>query len=334
MSNFSSIGSGGPAPLPQTPSSEPTKPAAGANGPKPAVPSDSFTGKGTSDRSAFKGGSANRVPTPAPAKVPQKPNLPDVNLGFDAIHFYSVPGFDITITVSSPMPTPEAPGFVIDLNARAPQEPLPDRFILGDGGTTRAFLGVDKTPGSPLAGWLDKIVAKIPQPKDFNATVEFLRKECNKSIKWTAGSSYNDGRAEFDWDKAIVLPANYKEVQSIAGSQVVANPGTDTGSLFPVVPFEKYLEAGKGYCIQKALLAALVLDRVGIPFRIVNGAVSSEPGESTGHTWIELVDGRVLDVAWESIAKKGAAHPTQPDWFRFGGSYRFEDWDYPMLVLE
>ena len=39
----------------------------------------------------------------------------------------------------------------------------------------------------------------------------------------------------------------------------------------PVVPLELYLSAGVGDCLQKALVAALVLERVGIAARVVQG---------------------------------------------------------------
>ncbi len=81
------------------------------------------------------------------------------------------------------------------------------------------------------------------------------------------------------------------------------------------------------------MLCALILDKLHIPSRLVNGAVSMGPGHTVGHTWVEFEDGAVLDAAWRSIGKKNEVHPDHPDWFRFGGSYRFANQCYPYSCL-
>ena len=65
----------------------------------------------------------------------------------------------------------------------------------------------------------------------------------------------------------------------------------------------------------------------------INGAVAGSPGHSTGHTWIELDDGRILDPAWSSMQSVTFDHDTHDTWFRFGGSYRYANQSYPFMEL-
>ncbi len=113
---------------------------------------------------------------------------------------------------------------------------------------------------------------------------------------------------------------------------IPGTPPLDTGCTYPVVPLEKYLEEGRGYCIQRSILVVLLLERLGIAARVVNGAVAGGPGESSGHTWVELAGGRVLDPSWSLLAPKGARDPNFPDRFQFGDSFRFENQRFPYLA--
>ncbi len=261
-----------------------------------------------------------------------------MGLGVATIHRYTdtrVTPSTIAITVFTPVSTPEFPSTVLDLTARKHHEILPDRCIIGDAGLTRAFLGIDKREGTPLDQKLDAIVAEIPKKPDGTidpeAAIQFVRVRTNQLIAWTAGSSFNDGRAEFAWDKAIkVDPSAWDTFESVA-FQAVGELPVLTGQTFPVVPLEKYLDAGQGYCIQKALLASLILERAGVHHRIANGAVSKSAGVSTGHTWIELADGRILDPAWKQIGTPDTTNAPVPGFFKFGGSWRFENQSFPYL---
>lgn len=271
--------------------------------------------------------------SPTPYSLPDK-----VGLGVATIHRYTdtrVTPSVIAITVFTPVSTPTFPSAVLDLTAKKHHEVLPDRCIIGDAGLTRAFLGIDKRPGTPLDQKLAAIVAEIPTKPDGTidpeAAIQFVRVRTNQLIAWTAGSSFNDGRAEFPWDKAIKVDPSAWDTFSSAAYQTVGELPVLTGQTFPVVPLEKYLEAGQGYCIQKALLASLILERAGVPHRIANGAVSKSPGVSTGHTWIELQDGRVLDPAWKQLGKPETQGAPVPGFFRFGGSWRFENQTFPYL---
>ncbi|MFH1812146.1 MAG: transglutaminase domain-containing protein [Pseudomonadota bacterium] len=269
-----------------------------------------------------------------------QPQLPrEVKLGVNTVHRYDDPRVvpsHIARTVFVPLPTTEFPGQVLDLNAKTHDQILPSRCVIGDGGLTRCFIGVDKRPGTPLDRWLDKIIARMPQGADGpepEAAIAWLRDNVNQVIRWTAGSRYNDGRAEFDWDKDIQVGPDTWQRFNDAASQAVGNAPLDAGQSFPVVPFEKYLDKGEGYCIQKALLATLVLEKLGIPCRFAQGAVSMGPGRTAGHSWVELQDGRVLDAAWGMLSQPGARNPVIPGEFMYGSSYRAENQSYPYLGL-
>ncbi len=262
---------------------------------------------------------------------------PLVGLGVNTIHRYEdkrVTPPLIAVTVFTPVPTDAAPGEVRDTNSKPFAERLPAVFVIGDSGHTRAFTGVDTRAGSPLAARLDAIIATMPGGgADPEQAIEWLRRNVNRLIRWTAGSSANDGRAEFAWDKAIRIKDSAWEAFRGVDRQEIGAPPVATGDSFPVVPFERYLEAGEGYCIQKALLSALILDRLGIPFRLINGAVSTGPGKTCGHTWLELADGRIFDGAWSTVEQPRRDHADHPDWYRIGGSYRFPNQRYPYLAL-
>lgn len=282
---------------------------------------------------------ALRLATAAP--LPSHYSLPErLPLAAATIHRYDDPRVTpstIAVTIWAPLASADNQARVQNLNAAAAHEPLPDRFVVTDAGLTRCFIGIDKRPGTALDQKLEELVAKMPRNPhgevEPEAAVEWVRAHVNQVIRWTRGSAANDGRAEFAWDKAIDVPDAVWDVFHNVAYEPVGHAPKSTSVEYPVVPFERYLEAGEGYCIQKALLAALLLDKVGVPSKLVNGAVAQGPGRSVGHTWVELGDGRVLDAAWSQIQHKKAGDPRFPDRFRFGSSERFANQSFPYLVF-
>ncbi|MBL8951119.1 MAG: hypothetical protein JNK82_10105 [Myxococcaceae bacterium] len=280
--------------------------------------------------STVKPAAGSSTTKPAGGAFPTK-----AGLGVSTIHRYTEPRVTpsvIAITVYTPVPTSAVPGKVLDTNSKPFAEKFPERFIIDDGGLNRIFTGVDLRKGSLLDKKLNSIVNVMP--KDTEGRLQFIAREVNRLIKWTAGSSANDGRDEFEWDKKAPRPGPAAgQTHQAAAYDDISAPPRSTGESMDVVGLEKYLEAGEGYCIQKALLAACLLNKLDIPFRLVNGAVSQGPGRSVGHTWVELEDGRVLDAAWSTLTKVTKDHPNHSDWFKLGGSYRFANQKYPYLAL-
>ena len=120
------------------------------------------------------------------------------------------------------------------------------------------------------------------------------------------------------------------------------NKGVDTPPVlldqteFPTVPFEHYMVGGaKNVCIQRAMFVSLILERMGVANRVVNGTVANRPFNAVdfaGHTWIELWDGRIFDPQWKIIAPKGPGKDGFQG-FEFGGQMRFENSSFPFLEI-
>jgi hypothetical protein len=268
-------------------------------------------------------------------------SLPDsVGLGAATVHRYVDPRvLPSRIAVTMWVPTSEERGCqLLDLNRKTVQQSLPRRCVIGDGSARRSFIGVDLRPGTPLDQALARIEAQMPRGRDGRVAaadaIEFVRRETGRLIRWTPGSQYNDGRPELEWDRAIApLPDAAWGTFSAAADRAVGAPPLLARARFPVVPFERWLEAGQGYCLQKALLGTLLLERAGVPCRLVQGAVAQGPGWTSGHTWIDLGDGRVLDPAWGCIERPRARDAQFPDRFQIGSSFRFESQCYPYLAF-
>jgi len=277
--------------------------------------------------------------------TPVRPNLPALaGLGVTNLERYPHPtaaNTSIIVTAFAPTATAAVPGFTLDLNAKGFHERLPDRFVLGDAGLSRCFIGVDQSPGSQLGMILDAIVAELKTDPATGgpsqaAAIDFARNYAGSLIKWTAGSSFNDGRKELAWDKAIVIDESAAKAAFAAhASGAVDGQVTSAGMDFPVVPFERFLEAGEGYCIQKALLAALVLERAGVPCRLVSGVVVRGPGNTVGHNWVELQDGSIVDPArsWHEATAPVVNDPPYPRAFKVRGETRAVSATYPYLSL-
>jgi hypothetical protein len=276
------------------------------------------------------------------AEQPIPPALPsDVGLGASTIHRYLDPrvvASQITVTAFVPIPSAGATGVMLDLNKKALHETIPDRAVIGDAGRTRAFLGIDKRPGTALHQAIGEIVDQIPKNAggglDPEQVIQFVRVQINQLLAWPPGSSANDGAAVLPWDLGIQTGAQVWDAFAAAGALAVGHDPVPAGEDHPVVPLEKYLALGKRYCIHKAILAALILERCAIPHRVVNGAVSTGPGTTTGHTWIELADGRILDPAWKLVAAPKSDGAPIPGFFQLGGWWRFENQSFPYLRLE
>jgi hypothetical protein len=93
------------------------------------------------------------------------------------------------------------------------------------------------------------------------------------------------------------------------------------------------LRAGPGEAEHRQLRHELALQRLRL--RVVNGAIDQGPGRSSGHTWVETLDGRVIDPGWRLLVPKFKnTDPLFPERYWVGDSYRFESTNYPYLVLE
>jgi hypothetical protein len=109
----------------------------------------------------------------------------------------------------------------------------------------------------------------------------------------------------------------------------------DLGQKKPVTPFELFFtNQGCRMCIHQALLASLLLEEAGIPHRLRTGfgSFSGPSYQNTGHSLIELADGRILDPTWHFL-KKPKTHPKNPEWIEGSGWWWTPNQHFPYLVL-
>lgn len=289
---------------------------------------------------------APRLLALAPVGLPpaQAARLPErVALGAYAAHSYEDPRPEsparrLIQTVFGPIPSPAVWGQVYDLNDKPWEQHFPERFLIGDGGHTRAIIGVDQRPGTPLDLHLRRIIAQIPRrdgvidPED---AIQFVTQHTLDFIGWAEGGAFGDGRPTLPWDRQVQLPATIFSAFDLAAQDPPGLGWRDAQAECPVVPLERWLDLKLGYCIQHSLVAALVLDRVGVSVRVVNGAIDQGPGRSSGHTWVETLDGRVIDPGWRLIVPKFKnTNPLFPERYWVGDSFRFESTNYPYLILQ
>lgn len=254
--------------------------------------------------------------------------LTDVSVGWQKT--YSHPLFATSIR------TPIEGGKLVDINAWPADRKLPARFLLGDGSIRRAVILVDQTAGSALDRRLNESAAKLSGD---NAP-ERLRSDLADVLgaQWSLGQ---DEVGDNPWDPPppVATALELAQEKDLA-SLVVGGPPRPTDRRLPIVPLERFLEEpSSAYCIQKALLARLLLERLGIASRYVAGAkLFFTPGQPVprnyGHSWVQLADGQVLDPTNHLLMPPGAAPPSSRDWFWLQDSYRLENQYYPILVLE
>ena len=254
------------------------------------------------------------------------------------------------VSDSSLTPSSLARGTLQNYNAKSALFANPVRFVIGDGSIKRVFIGVDKSPGSTLNAKLDRVMSDMmtqfgvsqPESLERESVYRFLADELQSYIAWAKGAP----ERELDWDRALAANASIASstqeifrglIDNFELEKVIPLPNY----VHPIVPLEKYIERQEGYCQQMVMLASLVLERLKIPHNPVSGAVVDFGNSlvTNGHSWIEIPDGRILDVAWQTLdLPEKNRDPEHPDWLWFGNArghqYRFKYAFYPILSLD
>ena len=239
-------------------------------------------------------------------------------------------------SICTPIPDDDNHGKLVDINSWPTEKPLPVRFLIGDGSIRRAVLLIDQTPGSALDRALTTALAEL---KDNNVNVVIRDRLAEIfHVTWSLGT---DQEGDNPWDPPAPVPtALEKEQGDRLGELIVGGTAEKSDRILPIVALERFLEQpASAYCIEKALLSRLLLERLKIPSRYTAGAkLIFYKGEkiprNLGHSWVTLEDGTILDPTEHALGKHGAVHPLAAEWFAFHGVYRFENKYYPMLVLE
>ena len=115
-----------------------------------------------------------------------------------------------------------------------------------------------------------------------------------------------------------------------------SNQVESSGENRKLVPFEFFLARPDcTLCIHNALLSSFLLDKLNIPHRVRPGfaAFGGPSMRNTGHTLIELGDGRLLDPTWNFI-KAPKPNPKYPDWLEGAGWWWTANTHYPYVVLD
>ncbi len=204
-----------------------------------------------------------------------------------------------------PLPEEGNFGYLIDLNAIKHHQEWPRRFVISDGSLSRSFIGVDQTPGSPLDRRLKAIYKSIESRLNYRVTKESLLELLVHNVADFMGPVQNSdasGGPQLPWDLAIDQRLRRLELPKVEFFRHSVS-FVPIYVQMPVQPLESYIDQGEGYCIQQALLASLILRHYNVHHRFVNGSTAIKPGYSYGHTWIELADGRILDLSARILEK-------------------------------
>lgn len=256
----------------------------------------------------------------APAAAPLLPD--SVEVGVETVHADQ----DKIITIDVPLPGPTTAGRMRSMNSKRDIEPMPLRYVVSDGSVRRAFIGVDHRPGTRLDRCIDELVSELPRGRngslDREIVFEFLRDHLMDYLR-----PIPQGVA-MAWDQNLTEAPILSTLFTQARDLKVGHFPLSSGVRQPVAPLESYLEQGYGACIHKSLVASMILEKLRIPHRIVMGG-----SMQTGHTWIELSDGRILDPTWQ-ILDQPNDQGMNPGWMMHGQTPVFRDQIYPYLVLQ
>jgi hypothetical protein len=269
-------------------------------------------------------------------------NPPQMNVGVAHIHKYQLSPRDQPFTVSVVVPAlhPTEPSDLADLARQDPNRPWPERFVITDGDPAAQMILVDQRPGSVLAKQLDAIVVDMEQRgvnlQQTEAVLGEIR-DHTKDYYSRFESNFLRGTREgvLRLEEQVLSPAAQRVFQNFIGKEISGNIWP-TDDMRPSLPFEHYLaEPSNTMCFHNAMLASLVLQRVGVAHRLRTGFASfnSPSYLNTGHTVIELVDGRFLDPTW-GILKPIKRHSEHPEWISGGAWWWTPHAHYPYLVLD
>ncbi len=230
--------------------------------------------------------------------------------------------------------------------SKAPKPYFPDRFVLSNGSTLRTFIEIDKRPGSRLKAQIDEISVEIISSvnKKNKTDVEpsevlnYLTQDLHKHMAWI---TRNGSETNFSWDKNLTGPGSVNFLLASKRKSLINHSiGTwiETDRQHYAVPFENIVELKKGLCLDMVLLASFLLENFNISHQVVFGSVLSGNFVGQGHTWIELSDGRILDVAWNTLDyPQFGKNPGNPNWIWFGNEkgfqYRYPYAFFPIISL-
>jgi len=222
--------------------------------------------------------------------------------------------------------------------------PFPKNFVMSDGSLFRPLLWVDRNPHSALSAGIEEVSRQIlklyglKEKSDVwpETILQFLSNQTQDYISFDVQSAVTS---------APISERAKQEERELMASLLDKSPGAYSAPFKHYTQdlerFENVLIRGKGVCLDMVLLASFILEDFKIPHRVIHGSLVAQhnPGEKGGHSWIELADGRILDVAWKTLGKvdESERHFYHKDWKFFGNSmgaqFRFSYEAYPILEI-
>ncbi len=268
-------------------------------------------------------------------------NLPwEMPTAFAVNHRYEVqkPDKIEPYTLYSEVPTARrgTKDSVFDFTKLSFTDPVPARFIIGDGMRHRTLLGVDLTPGSPLYREIERAKVSVRWLTQNDKSPDAIIKAISRNVANQMGpvirnKEQREKEPAFTWQqmsdtdtppKGIDFEELFVEHEPIASHHNVL-----------VVPLEANIQAAEGYCLWQAIYAWILLRSLGIPSRpFFGGNATSATGLITGHTSVELSDRRIVDPSgWIIITpepKSAGRYPINlidDDWLFLPGYLSYPD---------
>ena len=250
---------------------------------------------------------------------------------------------DDKFTFFSAVPLPHNSREVLeDYSLKGFKDPIPERFVIGDGSSDYALIGVDLTPGSPLERAIKRIhnsiLIALSQIEDHERII--------KLVSQNVANHLGPLIKPLPWDEAL---PKIEETKIKFNKLEFNHSAIDAGFSLPVVPLEDYLDEGRAFCLVQALTAWLVLRSFNIPSRMHFGANAARVGTHTGHSSVELEDGRIVDPGGAMVISpppageglkllgvKDAPWTFLPGFLTYPGhlcTWRVRFQRYPILVL-
>jgi len=268
----------------------------------------------------------------------------EVSIGVAHIHKYRLDPGDTERMVSVLVPnTNDFPGSKLaDLAAQDWDNPWPTQFVISDGYVSANFMHVDLRQNSPLKLELKRMLKKIKDngidPREDQET--FLQHIASQTRNLPYGDDPMSLRATNynTWNTAPRYSMG-EETKNIFGDHLGKTPSAQvfpTNETRDLVAFEAYVTTAVcSQCIQHAMLASLLLREAKIPHRMRTGFANLQGPtyNNTGHTIIELKDGRILDPTW-NILGKPKKHDQYPEWISAGTHWWTPNDHFPYLILE
>jgi hypothetical protein len=244
-------------------------------------------------------------------------NLPEVlPMGYAVNHrYYSRMGAH-TIFSAIPLPGRRSRDRLLDFARFNVDTPIPKRFVIGDGQSHRALIGVDLNPGSPLSKQVQRIRKTIQWARG-NATKQDLIELISQNIANQLGPVIRTADQRRSDQPALPWDGLAKDapVTELDFTRMPVDHDAIPGRFnLPIVPLEEMIAYGESYCLGQAVLAWILLRDLGIPSRLLLGANATTPDRYIGHTSVELGDGRIVDPAgWLVIPAWNFSDPIMRD---------------------